>query len=125
MWGVLQADGMIGQVWNVPVVLVPAFQEADDGVEKEKEDEKEDENFFDAHTEDWGFHLHFRGSSKVGKWLSVSKVAVVAAGTIYRNQIWGSFLHFLCLPSKCPSGETDSYSGSLCQFKRSPQYLFI
>ena len=52
MWGVLQADGMIGQVRNVSVVLVPAFQEADDGVEKEKEDEKEDDNFFDAHTED-------------------------------------------------------------------------
>ena len=46
MWGVLQADGMIGQVWNVPVVLVPAFQEADDGVEEEKKDEEEDDSFF-------------------------------------------------------------------------------
>ena len=52
MWGVFQADGMIGQVGNVPVVLVPAFQEADNGVQEEKEDEKEDDNFFDANIQD-------------------------------------------------------------------------
>ena len=51
MWGVLQADGMIRQVRNVSVVLVPAFQEADDGVEEEKEDEEEDDSFLQAHTE--------------------------------------------------------------------------
>ena len=51
MWGVLQADGMIRQVRNVSVVLVPAFQEADDGVEEEKKDEEEDDSFLQAHTE--------------------------------------------------------------------------
>ena len=52
LWGVLQADGMVWQGCNVPVVLVPAFQEAEDGVEEEKEDEEEDDSFLQAHTED-------------------------------------------------------------------------
>ena len=43
---------MIGKVWNVSVVLVPAFQKADDGVEEEKEDEEEDDSFLQAHAED-------------------------------------------------------------------------
>jgi hypothetical protein len=43
---------MIWQVRNVPVVLVPAFQKADYGVEEEKEDEEEDDSFLQAHAED-------------------------------------------------------------------------
>ena len=63
LWGVLQADRMVWQGCNVPVVLVPAFQEAEDGVEEEKEDEEEDDIFLQAHTKDRCGHLHFMGRS--------------------------------------------------------------
>ena len=45
LWGIFQADCMVGQVRDVSVVLVPAFQEANHGVEEEQEDQEEDDNF--------------------------------------------------------------------------------
>ena len=42
--GAFEADGMVGQARDVSVVLVPAFQEADDGVEEEQEDQEENHN---------------------------------------------------------------------------------
>ena len=43
---------MVRQAGDVSVVLVPAFQEGDHGVEEEQEDEEKDDNLLHTHSED-------------------------------------------------------------------------
>ena len=48
---IIQTDCMVWQAGDIPVVLIPTFQETQDRIEKEEEDEKKDDDFLDTHTE--------------------------------------------------------------------------